>query len=445
MSPEQAMPGSEAIDARTDIYSLGASLYETLALKPPFEGEDPVQIITSIVSDEPAPPRRVRPDVPRDLETIALKAMAKDRRLRYPTARELADDLERFLREETIRARRPGPVLRARAWLTRRPSRLIKTAAVLVLVLAAAFYVRSRGGNLPPFPEIFEGMTLADFAPSAVSDLAAAGVAAEGTIHDWSEFLLPEEGMGTVVTVGTQKRESSLDLCAFGVRRELLWSARSGWPDYESTLGWGDSSIAGMKCLVTRGTKPFPEESLLLSGRHHGKPWLLVVDPRTGTRRSTWFRVPDLGRYEMGPCGTIPDWSDRPRRLIIPGRVPLDGGKWLPALFVLEADGTAVRQYRFPILGTGSVRDVGVRAVKCDWSPEQPEVVVQTSEDVFFFMPVRERRLDLSSVRVSLADNVDDDYDVAFGEGEFEKLVEESGGYVAFVRDLAGRVGEEGG
>ena len=100
------------VDRRTDVYSLGVTLYELLTLRPAFDGSDREELLRRIAQEEPIPPRRLNPAVPRDLETIVLKAMAKEPERRYATARELADDLRRFLEDRPIRARRPGPLER---------------------------------------------------------------------------------------------------------------------------------------------------------------------------------------------------------------------------------------------------------------------------------------------------------------------------------------------
>ena len=107
MSPEQALGRRELVDHRTDIYSLGVTLYELLTLQPAFGGRDRQELLRQIAHEEPAPPRRLNPAIPRDLETIVLKAMAKEPESRYATAQELADDLRRFLEHKPIQARRP--------------------------------------------------------------------------------------------------------------------------------------------------------------------------------------------------------------------------------------------------------------------------------------------------------------------------------------------------
>jgi serine/threonine protein kinase len=137
MSPEQAAGGRRApLDHRTDVYSLGATLYELATLRPVFEGQDRQELLHQILAGEPTPPRHHNRTLPRDLETILLKALARDPADRYATARDLADDLGRFANEEPIRARRPGLLERTGRWLRRRRSLVV--AAFIVLLLAVA-------------------------------------------------------------------------------------------------------------------------------------------------------------------------------------------------------------------------------------------------------------------------------------------------------------------
>jgi tetratricopeptide (TPR) repeat protein/serine/threonine protein kinase len=135
MSPEQALAQRVLVDHRTDVYSLGATLYELLTLEPAFGGNDRRELLRQIAFEEPKPPRRLNRAVPAELETILIKAMEKNPADRYATARELAEDLERFLKDEPIRARRPSLGQRARKW-SRRHKPLV-VAAALVGFLAA--------------------------------------------------------------------------------------------------------------------------------------------------------------------------------------------------------------------------------------------------------------------------------------------------------------------
>ena len=144
MSPEQALARRGVVDQRTDVYALGATLYELLALRPAFNGRDHQELLRQIAQDEPIPLRRLNAAVPRDLETIILKAMAKDPSSRYATAQELSEDLKRFRNDDPIRGRRPGPVERILRWARRRWE-LVATAAaifVLSLIIGAGTHLR---------------------------------------------------------------------------------------------------------------------------------------------------------------------------------------------------------------------------------------------------------------------------------------------------------------
>jgi len=136
MSPEQARGGKSVLDERTDIYSLGATLYELLALKPAFDGESRDQILGEIIRAEPIPLRRVRRSIPRDLETIVAKCMEKERHRRYATAADLAEDCRRVVAGEPIRARRTPFLIKAARYLGRH-----RTAAVGILVVAVLVVV----------------------------------------------------------------------------------------------------------------------------------------------------------------------------------------------------------------------------------------------------------------------------------------------------------------
>jgi WD40 repeat protein len=145
MSPEQALAHRVAVDHRTDVYSLGATLYELLALEPPFRGTDRQELLRQIAFEEPKAPRRLNPAIPVELETIVLKALAKNPDERYATAQELAEDLGRFLEDKPIRARRPTLFQRARKWARRHPAVVNSAlvAGVLFLVGAVALLLVS--------------------------------------------------------------------------------------------------------------------------------------------------------------------------------------------------------------------------------------------------------------------------------------------------------------
>ncbi len=161
MSPEQACGDSHTVDRRSDVYSLGVLLYEMLTGKPPFEG-DSTLLLHQIQRQEPRPPRSLNAAIPRDLETIGLKCLAKAPEDRYSTAQELADDLRRFLVGEPITARSVSVAEHCVSWARR--NRILATslavAAVSTMVaigLAFSFFTQSR----PETPVTATARTLA--------------------------------------------------------------------------------------------------------------------------------------------------------------------------------------------------------------------------------------------------------------------------------------------
>ena len=136
MSPEQARAEKATIDHRTDVYSLGVVIYEALTLKRPFVGSSSGEILRKILATTPLPPKRLRSELPTDLDVICRTAMAREPSERYPSAGALAHDLESFLAFRAISARRPTVWRSARAALRRHP--LHAMAAILAVALAAA-------------------------------------------------------------------------------------------------------------------------------------------------------------------------------------------------------------------------------------------------------------------------------------------------------------------
>jgi serine/threonine protein kinase len=135
MPPEQARGESHHVDARGDLYGLGVVLYELLTGELPFHGNRRM-VIRQVIEDEPRPPHALNDKIPRDLETICLKAMAKVPARRYATARELNDDLRRFLAGEPIRARPMGRIERLSRWCRRNP---VAAGLLVAVTLGSAF------------------------------------------------------------------------------------------------------------------------------------------------------------------------------------------------------------------------------------------------------------------------------------------------------------------
>src|SRR5215208_5529082 len=134
MAPEQAVGNNAAVSSATDVYGLGAVLYQLLTGQPPFAGGTTYETIKLLLDTEPRQPRLLNPKIDRDLSTICLKCLDKDPQRRYPSALALAQDLQRWLKHEPIQARRAGIATRARKWVRRNRS----MAALIALSVALA-------------------------------------------------------------------------------------------------------------------------------------------------------------------------------------------------------------------------------------------------------------------------------------------------------------------
>ena len=135
MAPEQAVGNNAAVSSATDVYGLGAVLYQLLTGQPPFAGGTTYETIKLLEDTEPRAPRLLNPKVDRDLSTICLKCLEKDPKRRYSSALALAEDLEHWLKHEPIAARRVGLLVRGRKWVRRNPSIAVMAAMLFALAV----------------------------------------------------------------------------------------------------------------------------------------------------------------------------------------------------------------------------------------------------------------------------------------------------------------------
>src|SRR5438445_3492854 len=141
MAPEQAIGNNADLTSATDVYGLGAVLYQLLTRHPPFAGGTTYETIRLLLDTEPRPPRLLNPKVDRDVSTICLKCLEKDPQRRYSSALTLAEDLEHWLKHEPIRAKRSGFLTHARKWVRRKPAIAALIAALVALAAASSWIV----------------------------------------------------------------------------------------------------------------------------------------------------------------------------------------------------------------------------------------------------------------------------------------------------------------
>jgi formylglycine-generating enzyme required for sulfatase activity len=191
MAPEQAEGRIRDIGPAADVYALGAILYDLLTGRPPFRAESSWDTIVQVIHQEPIPPRRLEPQIPRDLETICLKCLRKEAAKRYASAAELADDLNRFLSGETILARPVPWWERTLKWARRRPAAasLIVFAGLALLTLAFMARWHQRSLHVAKAEALVRTLESADLAdvPRLIADLEPFREYADPELHRLAE------------------------------------------------------------------------------------------------------------------------------------------------------------------------------------------------------------------------------------------------------------------
>lgn len=195
MAPEQAAGQRMQIGPPTDVYALGVILYEMITGRLPFLGATPLETMLQVLHHEPAPPRRLMPTIPCDLETICLKCLEKDPARRYQTAGELADELERFLLGEPIRARPVSWVVRSLKWARRNPVAATLSAVLILVVLGslvtlAILYTRAEDARHRQFELAVVAQQQRDAAQRALEELERANIGSQAIAEFFFQDLL---------------------------------------------------------------------------------------------------------------------------------------------------------------------------------------------------------------------------------------------------------------
>jgi hypothetical protein len=255
MPPEQASGSNHLVDTCSDTYALGATLYALLTGRRPYLGAQMIDVLIQVVQTEPPTPRSLDPKIPHELEAIVLKAMSRERRYRFANPRELADDLDRFLKGEPITAKRATITQRARKVMARHRSNAVAGVALALAVLVGLLLVRGGGKDptrppvgppptpaapwRPLFAELKKALAADTFEPADAKRLLARAVQEfPGERADVDEFLASERRVVTSWLDGLPKIRWIQNRDAIAKRRAWLDFVRAPTSAADAMLAW---------------------------------------------------------------------------------------------------------------------------------------------------------------------------------------------------------------
>jgi tRNA A-37 threonylcarbamoyl transferase component Bud32 len=330
MSPEQAATARRPVDQRSDVYSLGATLYELATGRPVFEAPTARQLLEQIATAEPVPPRQVRRGLPRDLETILLKCLAKEPGRRYATAQELADDLRRLVNGDPIKARRPNLLARTVRWARRQRIGAVRAALAAILVTLCAvggvWYGLSSDNPPDPPPALVRLLLRTDGPPLKLELLDARGNPVGNPVNIGPIALAMDLSPGWQrlrLTVPGRLPEEQQVLVEEGPERTYTLALAE--PPSLDVLDVNEF------VFLSAGNRA---DILVLS------PSLRLVDGKTGQER---WRDPKLWRAKFPRTDVFEDNRPDPERSL--GEVPGKSGSVIPAA---DLDGDGIPDFVLP-------------------------------------------------------------------------------------------------